>query len=100
MISRKDIENLAELSRLKLSDTELAGLEKDFPAILEYVGQIQGSAGGNAVSAASSLHNVMRDDTPGGGVGGSREALLEAAPRREGDFIVVRKIISRDEPSV
>jgi aspartyl/glutamyl-tRNA(Asn/Gln) amidotransferase C subunit len=40
MISREEIQNLAELSRLKLTDEEIATLRKDFDSILEYVGQI------------------------------------------------------------
>ena len=104
MISREDIEDLAHLSRLKLTEEELAGLEKDFPAILEYVGQLArhdgvvGAVAGGSVSAGvPELHNVMREDAPGSTVGGLPETLLAAAPRREGDYFVVRKIIQRDE---
>ncbi len=103
MISREDIENLAHLSRLKLTEEELAGLEKDFPAILEYVGQLArnsggvGAVAGGSAPAAEALRNVMREDAPGVTVGSSREVLLAAAPRREGDYFVVRKIIQRDE---
>jgi len=102
MISRNDIENLARLSRLKLSESELAGLEKDFASILEYVGQLRRIEVGAPTEASgmSTVHNVMREDVAGVIVGGSRETLLDAAPRREGDFVVVRKIIQRDEPSL
>ena len=99
MISREEILNLAELARLKLSDAEVAGLQKDISNILEYVGQV------SAISIEEEKEkplqrNIMRSDTPRGGddaLAGKEEALRSAFPKREGDFNVVRKIIQKDE---
>jgi aspartyl-tRNA(Asn)/glutamyl-tRNA(Gln) amidotransferase subunit C len=99
MISRQDIENLAQLSRLKLDEQEADALQKDFAAILEYVGQIQAAAPVSESQApAPEVRNVMREDVVGMTPGGSPEAILKQAPRREGDYFVVRKIIQKDEP--
>ncbi len=100
MISKSDIKNLAELSRLTLGDAELASLEKDLASILDYVGQVSRVAHEVGTPPLRDPRNVLRDDEPGIAVGGSREALLDAAPRREGDYIAVRAIISRDEPAL
>ena len=99
MISREEILNLAELARLKLSDAEVAGLQKDISNILEYVGQV------SAISIEEEKEkplqrNIMRSDTPRGGddaLAGKEEALRSAFPKREGDFNAVRKIIQKDE---
>ncbi|MDE2213029.1 MAG: Asp-tRNA(Asn)/Glu-tRNA(Gln) amidotransferase subunit GatC [Patescibacteria group bacterium] len=96
MISRSDIENLAALSRLSLTEAELKSLEKDLGAILAYVGEIQ-QGRVDAPEEILSVHTVMREDVPGVTVGGSPEALLAQAPRHEEEYIVVRKIIQRDE---
>lgn len=96
MISREDIEKLAELSRLKLAPEEAAELQRDFSSILDYVGQLQSYEAG-AGEEAPSVRNVMRADEAGRGVGGTPEALLAAAPEVEDGYIVVRKIIQRDE---
>ena len=94
MISRKDIEELAQLSRLKLSEEEILSLEKDFTSILDYVGQIQ-SAQVNGDALVPELYNVMREDEVGKIVGSTPEQLLKSAPRVEGEYIVVRKIIDK-----
>ncbi len=111
MISREEIQNLAELSRLKLSDEEISALQKDFDSILDYVGQISAVAGeeqGPTLAQGSSrsdlslpaLVNVMREDVPrvaDDALAGKQEAILAQAPKREGDYFVVRKIIERDQ---
>ena len=100
MISREEIQNLAELSRLKLSEEEIESLQKDFDSILEYVGQIKGAASGErrAVGINQPL-NIMREDTPrvtDDPLAGKQESVLSQAPKREGDYFVVRKIIDRE----
>jgi|SRR3989344_1747194 len=108
MISREEIQNLAQLSRLKLGDEEVAALQKDFDSILEYVGQIQNAVPQGDTSKQDtaleespfgSLLNVMREDKPRTAddpMAGKAEAILAAASKREGDHFVVRKIIDRD----
>lgn len=99
MISRDEVLNLAELARLKLSDEEVAALQKDISSILEYVGQV------SKVELAKTkevplVHNVMRADAPRDAADpltGKEEAVRAAFPTREGDFNVVRKIIQKDE---
>jgi len=103
MISRADIEDLARLSRLKLSEDEMAGLEKDFASILDYVGQIDTAAVDLGAPEVPALRNVMRGDVPrvaDDPLAHKEESLLAAAPRREGDSFVVRTILSKDEPSL
>ena len=118
MISKEEVQNLATLARVEVSEVEVESLQKDISNILEYIGQLSpaGSAS-SADSAASSLqdirgrslaaesatrvlHNILRDDTPrkdSDPLWDKRESLLEALPKREGDYNVVRKIIQKDE---
>lgn len=99
MISKEDIQKLAELSRIKLTDAEMESLQKDISGILEYVGQVS-SVEGSVEKEVPLNHNVMRDDVPyeeNSPLKGAREAIREAFPRREKDFDVVRKIIQKDE---
>lgn len=99
MISRQEIDGLAELARLKLAEGEAEALRSDISKILDYVGQI-GAADISAEQTAPPLLNVMRDDVPreqNDALAGKEEALLTALPRREGDYAVVRKIIQKDE---
>ena len=106
MISREEVLTLAALARLKLSEAEVADLQKDISSILDYVGQVSnvtaqsGQASPRSNLGAPAHRNVMREDTPYGSdlpVFGKREALVQAFPKREGDYNVVRKIIQKDE---
>ncbi len=102
MISKGEVDNLAALARLELSDAEKESLGKDISSILEYVGQV------SAVSIedeqpkvpANLPHNVLREDTQremGDTMAGKESAVKEAFPKREGEYNVVRKIIQKDE---
>lgn len=97
MISKEEVQELAKLARLEISDAEVQTLQKDISGILEYVGQVTGSAGKEG-GGHSPLLNVMREDTPRDAndpLADTRAALLSALPAREGDYAVVRKIIEK-----
>src|ERR1051326_1837765 len=102
MITLADIRGLALLARLKLTGKEEGGLQKDISNILEYVGQLRRSEVGVPTETSGvskqAVHNVMRADEPykpGAILLGKREALLKAFPQREGDYLVVRKILEK-----
>lgn len=96
MTTKVDVKALAQLARLDVSDTELAKLEKEIPAILAFVETIQ-KASADASIASPILENVMRDDVGAHESGAHTDVLLEAAPAREGDRVVVKQVISRAE---
>lgn len=107
MISKEEVEGLAQLARLKLAEGEVESLQKDISGILDYVGQASAAKPQGDTSLQSGEEspfglnrNVLRADTPypeGAMMLGKREALLKAFPKREGDYLVVRKIIQKDE---
>ena len=91
--------SLAELSRLKLTEEEITSLSHDISNILEYVGQVNAAQTGEE-NKNPLVHNVLRDDAPrseSDPLSGTRDAVLAALPKREGDYNVVRKIIQKDE---
>ena len=99
MISREEVLNLAQLARLKLSDQEVEGLQKDISSILDYVGQVS-SVELSKNKEVPLVHNVMRADSPrdvADQLTGKEESLRAAFPTREGGYNVVRKIIQKDE---
>lgn len=106
MISKEEVQNLAELARLKLSDAETASLQKDISNILEYVGQVNAVSSQQGETLLSDnrvsplIRNVMREDLPRSSadvLAGKEESLRAAFPKREGQYNVVRKIIQKDE---
>jgi len=94
MADKVDIAALAKLARLEVSSEEMVRLEKEIPAILEFVATIQ-KAAAEAPKGEPTLQNVMRDDENPHESGIYTEKLLSAAPVREGDRIAVKQVISR-----
>lgn len=95
-ISEKDIENLAALSRISLTEGEKKSLVKDIAGILAYVDQIKKAPIQSFEPQAGAVRNVMRDDAAVNTSPEDRERLLAEAPQREGDYIAVKKIIAQD----
>ena len=93
MITRADVENVAALARLHLTDDELARMEGQLSRILEAIEVLRDVDTSHVGPTASvlALENVMRDDVPADGI--SRETALANAPLREGDHLRVPLIL-------
>lgn len=96
MISSDDVKKLAHLSRLALSDEEVARFTRDIDAVLGYVGQITKVANRGKKNEKPLVRNVLREDRDPHESGIYTEALLAGAPEREGDSLKVKKILSHD----
>lgn len=93
MIDDKDVQHVARLARLALSDEEMARMRTELSAILAHIDALNAIAitGVEPTSHAVPLVNVMRDDD-------LRECLpateaLANAPDRAGEFFRVPRII-------
>lgn len=93
-MNSEDIKGLAELARLELSEADIAGYQKDFQGILDYISTI------NSVEldsyddhVRSDTVNIMREDDDAYNSGEFTKVLLDAAPQTEGDFVKVAKIL-------
>lgn len=94
MISIQEIEKLASLSRIALSQTEKETLRANMDSILGYIDQINGATAQlNTKKTAGIIRNVMREDGNPHETGIFTEALLSVAPRRQGNYIKVKKIL-------
>lgn len=93
MIDRKDVEHVARLARLALSEPELERMRVELTAILEYIEKLRAVdvEGVEPTSHAVPLVNVMREDEVEPGV--DREAMMANAPDRVAEFFRVPRII-------
>ncbi len=90
-----DVQRLARLSRIALSDEEAAALATEFDPILEYVAQVREVSGETSAEPETGPHaNVFRDDVETVAPEQYSETLLAAAPHREGRHIAVKKIFA------
>ena len=92
-LNRKDVEHVALLSRLDLSETELDKFTGQLDAILEYIdvlNQVDTSAV-EPMAHVLEIRNVMRADQVQPSL--PREAALQNAPDAEDGFFKVPKIV-------
>ncbi|MFT6361355.1 MAG: aspartyl-tRNA(Asn)/glutamyl-tRNA(Gln) amidotransferase subunit C [Candidatus Paceibacteria bacterium] len=93
-MNSEDIKELAELARLELSAEDIASYQKDFQGILDYISTINSvEIDSYDEQVRSDTTNMMREDDTAYEPGTFTEVLLEAAPRREGDYVRVDKIL-------
>ncbi len=94
----EEIKHLGNLSRLSLSDDEAANFSHEIESILSYVGTVSAIAGnGSLPKVVGKVHNILRDDEVTNEPNSYTEALLAEAPRRNGRFVEVMKVIEQDE---
>ncbi|MFC1868107.1 aspartate--tRNA ligase [Thermodesulfobacteriota bacterium] len=92
-ISEDEVNHVAKLARLKLSDSEAELYRKDLNSILSYVDSLEelDTNGVTPMSHVLDIWNVWREDTPS-----DKEApdeLLSNAPEREKGYFKVPKIL-------
>ena len=87
----KDVENLAELSRLDLSNDEKETLLEDLDSILEYVQIVEKTSVDN-INSVHDLYNVWREDELSER-DFSKELLVEQFPDSQDGFLKVKKIL-------
>ncbi|MEP6681416.1 MAG: Asp-tRNA(Asn)/Glu-tRNA(Gln) amidotransferase subunit GatC [Chloroflexota bacterium] len=95
MISREEVEHVAGLARLGLTDDEIDLMQTQLSRILEAIEQLRDvdtSAVGPTAQVIA-LENVMRDDVSRPGL--SRDAALANAPQREGTFLRVPTVLEQ-----
>ena len=90
----KDVENLAALARIELSDSEKESLLKDLDSILGYVKQIE-SVPAEEGKKEIALKNVWREDElePRDF---DRALILGQFPDSKDGFLKVKKILGND----
>jgi aspartyl/glutamyl-tRNA(Asn/Gln) amidotransferase C subunit len=95
-MERSDILHLASLSRLALTEEEIARFQKESDAILAYVDAIKDMAGTPRVPQVGLHQNPLRDDVVTNAPGSYTERLLAALPKRVGNHALVKRILSND----
>lgn len=92
-LSRSDVEHVAHLARLGLTDEELTLLEGQLNHILDQYAILAELPTDDIPPTAQTieLENILRDDVVRPSL--SAEAVLANAPARQGDFIVVPSIL-------
>jgi aspartyl-tRNA(Asn)/glutamyl-tRNA(Gln) amidotransferase subunit C len=93
MITRKDVEHVARLTRLALTEAELERMREQLNSILAHLDTLRAvpTEGVEPTSHAVDVVNVMRDDEAAPCL--PREAALANAPDPSGELFRVPRII-------
>ena len=92
-ITVQDVEHIAHLAKLSLSEDEKVAYSKQLGNILEYVEKLNqlDTTGVEPLSHVMEVTNAFRGDEPGKSL--PREEALANAPNSDGEFFVVPKVI-------
>jgi aspartyl-tRNA(Asn)/glutamyl-tRNA(Gln) amidotransferase subunit C len=93
MIEKKDIEKLATLCRIEVSEEEKNILRKDMESILDYVSQIKGAISATPPKEVGELHNVMREDKNPHEKGMYTKEIMDEVPDTENGYVKVKQIL-------
>jgi aspartyl-tRNA(Asn)/glutamyl-tRNA(Gln) amidotransferase subunit C len=95
-ITRQQVEYIAELSRLSLSETEVLAMERDLERILDYMASLQelDTEGVEPTAHAIALDTPLRSDQPAAAM--DPELAVANAPQRAGTAFVVPRVIDAE----
>jgi aspartyl-tRNA(Asn)/glutamyl-tRNA(Gln) amidotransferase subunit C len=96
-LTREDVERLAALSRLSLSDEEMKRMESTLDPILEYVGRLSAVDVTDVpeTEAVFVLSEELRQDEPVPVDDSFRRAVLSNFPDRQGDLLRVPGVFEK-----
>ena len=96
-LERKDVEHVARLARLELSEEEMETYTRQLGDILEYVEKLDraDTGGVEPLAHAAPGGNVFREDRLGEPL--ERGRALEGAPDGDGRFFRVPRVIDQGE---
>ena len=97
MATTEEVKKLAALARITVDEADLEKFTREFDAILAYIGQLETlNLPKEGEEEKPLLRNVMREDGGPHASGAYTEKLAEQFPKREGDALVVKQIITHD----
>lgn len=98
MITKDQVEHIAKLARIELTDAEKEKMTKELGAILTYVEKLNevDTTGVESTAQVTGLEDVFRKDEATPWWGGNPQDLVEAANEREGRLIKVKGVLKND----
>jgi aspartyl-tRNA(Asn)/glutamyl-tRNA(Gln) amidotransferase subunit C len=95
-LSLDQVRKVARLARLELSEDDLARMQRELSAILDYVDQLQklNTDGVDPLAHPLPVHNVFRPDEPAPSL--PVDEALRNAPARAGDYFAVPAVFDSE----
>ena len=96
-ITEKEVEHIAELARIKLTEKEKDKMTKELGAILGYIDKLKevNTEGVEPIAHITGLTDVFRsDDNPKEPASENIKRLMEQAPDKKDNFVKVKEVFS------
>ena len=96
MISKENVEHIAKLARIELTEKEKGKFSKELSSILDYVEQLNkvDTSKAEGMSQVTGLKNIIREDLSARNKKQeTRKKILKQAPTKKGDYFKVPKIL-------
>ncbi len=96
-ITEKEVEHIAELARIKLTEKEKDKMTKELGAILGYIDKLKevNTKGVEPIAHLTGLTDIFRkDDNPREPDSENIKRLMEQAPERKDNFVKVKEVFS------
>ena len=92
-LTPEQIDNLANLARLTLTDSEKAAAARALGDILRWVAEMNRADPGKDAPEMAHMSGELRLRDDDGTVPENRDELMQNAPSAEGDFFLVPKVV-------
>jgi aspartyl-tRNA(Asn)/glutamyl-tRNA(Gln) amidotransferase subunit C len=98
-MKKAEIEHLASLARIRLSEPELEDFESELSSIMTYVSTVSSIAADKTDEepAVGAVHNVLRKDEVTNDANQFTEDIIAEMPAHEGRYLQVQKILHTDD---
>jgi aspartyl-tRNA(Asn)/glutamyl-tRNA(Gln) amidotransferase subunit C len=95
MITKQEIQHIAKLARLKLTQDEIEKYQKELSKILDYIEKLKEVDVSNVKATFHPLKikNVVREDSISKKDLDEIKKLIELMPERKGGYLKVKKIL-------
>ena len=93
MISKEEVEHIAKLARLELSEAEVKKMQKDLTSILDYFNLLKKAPKVKMEKLVLNKTTALRRDEAKPRDAGMAEKLIAAAPDKKDDYIKVKTIL-------
>lgn len=93
-LSIKEVEHIARLARIELTEQEKEKFATQLSAIFDYIAQLKevDTSRTEPTAQVTGLENITRVDAVKSSDPETREKILDAAPMREGDYLKVKAV--------
>ena len=91
-LQKEDVEHIAVLARIKLTEEEKGSFTEKLSGILDWVKELEEAPteGIEPINQIANLENVMREDKPSESL--PIEKALQNAPQKKDNFIKVKQV--------